>query len=316
MSESSLVAAAEAARVAAEARTRLRRVALQRQTTGALVAARRQELAELQHTLDAEDSDVLRLEQLSPTKIWATLRGNASERLAVERAQAEAAAFAVAGAQARLTSAVADDERVRRDHEALLGAEDDYDAALAAYESALHATGGHVAAELKDLSEESGTAEAHLREVEEAMNATETTSAALDTALAKLNSAGGWSTYDTFFGGGLIADAIKHSRIDEATRAFAEVNRALETLTVELADIGVSSLDGVSISDTLAVFDVFFDNIISDWMVRDRIAQARTDAAVLRDRLDRLEVELGDDARRTSTRLTSLLRRREEILTG
>ncbi|WP_144018592.1 hypothetical protein [Demequina sp. NBRC 110051] len=302
--------------MAAEARTRLRRTTQQRRTTSALVTARREELAGLERQLQVQAADVERLERLSTTKIWATLRGNASERLAAEQAEVDAAQFAVAGAEARLASALADDERVSREHDALLSADDDYGAALDAYEVALHTSGGRDAAELKSIAQEVGEAQARQREISEALEAREITSTALDTAIAKLGSAGGWSTYDTFFGGGLVADVMKHSNIDAATQAFGAVNRALERLAVELTDIGVSSLDGVSISDTLAIFDVFFDNILSDWMVRERIAQARTNADDLRERLDRLGVELGDDARRTSTRIAALMRRREEILTG
>ena len=69
------------------------------------------ELADLQRTLQVEQTDVRRLEKLSPTKIWATLRGDTADRLAIERAEADAAQLAVAGAQARLDSAIADDAR-------------------------------------------------------------------------------------------------------------------------------------------------------------------------------------------------------------
>jgi hypothetical protein len=62
------------------------------------VDTRRSELAELQRGLHVEQTDVRRLETFSPTKIWATLRGDTADRLAIERAEADAAALAVAGA--------------------------------------------------------------------------------------------------------------------------------------------------------------------------------------------------------------------------
>lgn len=314
MSESSLLAAAEAVRAAAEDRARRASIAAQLSTAAALRATRRDELAKLEQTLQAELADVSRLEHLSPTKIWAVLRGDVDDRLAVERAEADAAALAVASAQARLDSAQREYTRVLREHDALSGVDRAYTEALAEYEAALLAAGGHGAAELTTIAEELGAAGALRREIAEAVSAMQGTRGALNAALELLDSAGGWSTYDTFFGGGLVADIMKHSKIDAATEAFTRVNRALEKLSVELADIGVSALDGIDISTTLAVFDVLFDNIVSDWMVRDRIAQAKSRAYELRDRLAELAEELAAQAQDNAANVVALLARREEIL--
>ena len=106
----------------------------------------------------------------------------------------------------------------------------------------------------------------------------------------------------------------KHSRIQESADAFARVNRALERLRIELADVGVSPVQGVEISDTLGVFDVLFDNVFADWMVRERIAQAREQAVTLQVRLSELDVALANRRLETAERLAALARRREELL--
>lgn len=316
VTESDLAALADVVRAAAEARSRHRRLGVQLDSAGALAETRRSELADLQRRLQVEQTDVRRLEKLSPTKIWATLRGDAADRLAVERAEADAAGLAVAGAQARLDSAIAAVARIRRERDDLGGAEHAYGGALAAYEVGLRAAGGRDAAELTEIADQLGVAAARQREITEAVDALRTAKTALDEAIAKLDSAGGWSTYDTFFGGGLITDMVKHSRISEATTAFTEVNRALERLSTELADIGAAAVDGVEISDTLAIFDVLFDNILSDWMVKDRISEARASAGRLADRLAQLADQLATSAAETSTWIGTLLGRREAILTA
>ena len=311
-----LAALAEAVRDAADARERHRRLGVQVETAGTLVETRRSELAELQRRLQVEQTDVRRLETLSPTKVWAILRGDAADRLAIERAEADAARLAVAGAQARLDSAIADAARVRDERERLRGADRAYSEALAAYEVALRAAGGRDAAELTEIADQLGVAGARQGEIAEAVDALGATKAALDEALAKLDGAGGWSAYDTFFGGGFVADIVKHSNISGATTAFTKVNRALERLSTELADLGASTVDGVEISDDLAVFDVLFDNIVSDWMVMDRISRARAGAEELNERLTHLAEHLATSAVETSTRIDMLLERREAILTA
>ncbi|MDN4473220.1 hypothetical protein [Demequina zhanjiangensis] len=316
MNGSALARTAEAVRAAAERRADRHRLSVQLQTAETLVARRRNELAALERTLQVERADVHALEHLSPTKIWSTLRGTTADRLAIERAEADAAQLAVSAAQTRLGSALADEARLRADRDALGQADRAYREALDAHEDALRAAGGREASALAELSAQVGVGEAHQREIDEAVVALREARAALHEALRSLGSAGGWATYDTFFGGGLIADLAKHSKIDESTGAFVEVNRALERLSIELADIGVTALDGVTISDTLAVFDVVFDNIVSDWMVKDRISQARADAESLSHRLDQLADELDAQSRRNQTHLTTLRGRREAILTG
>jgi len=316
VSESPLVELAEAVRAAAENRARQRQLAVQLETTESLVATRRDELAQLQQALQVELSDVSRLEEVSLTKLWATLRGNVADRLAIERAEADVAGIAVASAQSRLDRAVAEDARVRREHDALRGADRAYADALAAFETAVLAVGGRDAEELTALAEQLGVTQARHREVAEAVDALNTARTALDAALAKLDSAGRWSTYDTFFGGGLVSDigqALEH-RMTRPKRS----GRSTEPWSgspSSVADIGGATIDGVDVSQTLAVFDVLFDNIVSDWMVRERISDAKARAEDLRRRLSQLASELDAEAAASSTRVTGLLRRREEILT-
>jgi len=311
-----LAALADAVRATAEDRARHRQLDTQFDTAGALAETRRAELAEMQRKLHVEQTDVRRLEKLSPIKIWATLRGDAADRLATERAEADAAELAVARAQARLDSAIADAARVRSERDDLSGAGSAYGVALAGYEAALRSSGGRDAAELTEIADQLGVAAARQREIAEAVDALRATTAALDEALLKLDRAGGWSAYDTFFGGGFVSDMVKHSNISEATAAFTQVNRELERLSTELADLGSSAVDRVEVSDTLAIFDVLFDNILSDWMVLDRISEARAGAENLREHLSQLAEHLASSAVETSTLIGTLLGRREAILTA
>ncbi|WEK13266.1 MAG: hypothetical protein P0Y48_12510 [Candidatus Microbacterium phytovorans] len=317
MSEpSSIPALADAVKDAVTARTRHAQRDAQLAVAERLVAEREAETANLQRDLGKELADVRRLDGISPTRLWATLRGNAEEQRAVEQAEADAAARALAAAQARLAHARDDADRLRREREELGDVEVAYRAALARYEAALTASDAPQAAELAHLSRQLGELAAESREIDEAAQALHAARVALADALQKLDSAGGWSTYDTFFGGGMITDLMKHSRIDEATASLTQVNRALERLSVELADIDAPALRGVEISQTLAVFDVLFDNVFADWMVRERISQARDGALALGDRLAQLAQYLGQRAADAAGVHAAVAAKREAILTS
>lgn len=154
-----------------------------------------------------------------------------------ERAEADGARLAVAEAQARL-------DAVAREHDAecarldrLAGARREYAAALDAKERYLHEHGDPRAARLLALADERGRLAAESRELTEAAHAATEAAQALSRAQASLGSASSWSTYDTFFGGGLISSAIKHSRLDDAAAAAAYADRRLAVMRTELADV-------------------------------------------------------------------------------
>jgi len=312
----SLSVLADAVRSAADDRARRDQLGARIAVAERLAADRRGEHESLRESLRIEEADVRRLERVSPTRLWATLRGDVDERLAVERAEATAAANALAAAGSRLQEAEAAAERLRRERDGLGDVDGSYARALAAYEEGLRSSGSPVAAELAHVAENLGAATADRREIDEAAAALTDARVALHAALERLESAGGWSTYDTFFGGGMIADLVKHDRLDAATAAFTQVNRALERLSTELADIDAPAVRGVEISQSLAVFDVLFDNILSDWMVRDRIAQARQNAVDLDRRLAELDRYLDQRSADTAGVIAALTRRREDILTA
>jgi len=301
-------------RDAAAARTRRDQLRVQAAAAADLVAARGREAAELQQRLSAETADVEGLEKLSPARLWASLRGDLDGRLARERAERQIAARAVDGATERLRSARAEVDRLTAAISDLGDVDAAFAAALAARAAVLRAEGSAASDELVAIDTQFGALAAEGIEISEAQRALAIAQRALAEAKGALDSAGGWSTYDTFFGGGMIADLMKHDRISHSARAFAAVNRALEHLAAELADLGAGPVEAVQISDSLAVFDVLFDNILSDWVVRERIAEAAQQADQLGRRLAALEVDLAGRLDGVAERRGWLTERREALL--
>ncbi|WP_336631954.1 MULTISPECIES: hypothetical protein [unclassified Microbacterium] len=311
---SDLDASADALRRAAEDRIRRARLDEQLAAVVRLGDARRDELAELQARLRVEQADVRRFERMSPSRMWAIVRGDADDRLARERAERDVAERAVANSAHRLEAARDEVARLVTDRDALGDVESHYAFTLAAHERVVRTQGGPGIEELARIARDIGEASDALREIDEALAALGVATEALRDAFEKLESAGGWSTYDTFFGGGFIADAMKHQRIDQASAAFERVNRALERLSIELRDVDAAPVRGVEMSSSLAVFDVVFDNIVSDWMVRDRIARAREESLDLRVRLSELEKSLAERRLSVAEHLAGLAARREALL--
>lgn len=227
-----------------------------------------------------ERADVLALESFSATRILTALRGSRAGDLERERAELEAADFAAARAEAEVADARREldavraararlgDLRARREvlHrriEEVLGAAHRPGSGLAT-----------VADELGRLAERAGVLTTRERELAEARDAARRALAVLAEAAELLGSARAWSTYDTFFDGGLITDMVKYDRIERAQDLMRRADHALRILARELADVGEAAVGGVEITEGNRIFDVWFDNIVTDWRVRNRIGEA------------------------------------------
>jgi len=276
------------------------------------------EIDELRAAHAIEERDVERLESLSLTRIIASLLGSRDERLDRERAEADAARYRVAEADARLAA-------VRREHAAALarldglaGAPEAYEAVLGDKERYLAGSPGPRGARLVALAEERGRVTGERRELTEAMDAAQDARAALRMLAQTLGSAAGWSTYDTFFGGGAIGSMVKHSRLDKAAKEAALANQMLAVLRTELADVtGAGSRDLSLRIDGLTQFvDIFLDNIFTDLMVGSRIERARVTVGDCQRDVDAVGRSLQQRIEQADRRLADIESERHRLLTA
>ena len=107
-----------------------------------------------------------------------------------------------------------------------------------------------------------------VREVREAgLNALDS----LEKARKALDSARGWGVFD-MLGGGMISSLIKHSKLGDAQRCIEQAQANLDEFRQELMDV---DLPWVQADNFLSFADCFFDNFLADFMVQQRINEAR-----------------------------------------
>lgn len=270
----------------AEAHRRLAELQIQlraRAHTQQILAALRQQLqdAREQHkradaNLYREGRDIARLEGVSIAALIATLRGTRDDDLIREREEELAARLAAEASAAAVTNLEAEEAALV----ARLAAYDDLDtahaAALRVKQEAIIAAGHPAAQQLHDLDASLADRDATALQLDEALWAGEATDESLQVVLTALKSAQGWGTYD-MLGGGLLATAIKHQRIDEARTAAQTAGRRLRRFQAELGDVDlVTDPDGLGAIDTLATIgDYLFDGLLIDWFVQAKIDRAR-----------------------------------------
>ena len=111
------------------------------------------------------------------------------------------------------------------------------------------------------------------QEIDEALEAADYALDSLRKAESDLDSASSWGMFD-ILGGGLISTLIKHNDMDDAQAHMEEAKGALEKLSQELKDVDYQINLDFTVSDFLSFADYFFDGLLADLFVQDRIDEA------------------------------------------
>ena len=114
----------------------------------------------------------------------------------------------------------------------------------------------------------------NIMEIREAIAAGERALSSLYVAQDKLKSARGWGIFD-IFGGGFIADMIKHSKMQEASKSMEEAKYFMQRFQKELSDVNGNFNLQLNVGGFLSFADFFFDGFLADYLVQSKIADAR-----------------------------------------
>lgn len=273
-----------------------------------------QAVAQARAKLSDESADVDRLESLSLARLWASLRGDRDARLDDERADLRRAEYALAAAQTRQEAARRELARAQEAVDGLGNVAGRRVQALADKEAWLWSSGTGRGAELVDIAERRGRRQAERVEIAEAQEAADRALHALDAAAEELAGAAGWSTYDTFFGGDLLAGMAKHNRLDRAAELARAADAALAHLAVELGDVGERGVGSLGVEGMVRTFDIWFDNVFSDLSVARHIRESRERVDAARAAVVHVGGRLADRLAAVEEDLAGLDHRRENLL--
>lgn len=226
-----------------------------------------------------EKADVERLEQQSLSTFVQNILGTYDEKLEKEKKEAVQAKVELDRAATLLEDAselldILDEEIARRDEDLTLLRED-----LRRTNPTFREQVTQQEKELLELRQEE-------KEIKEAIDAGERVLDEIDGVLKELDSANSMATWDMFTDSFFI-DLMKYEKIDKAEKELAYLERTLERYEKELKDVNLqTSLAYEELSQMSRAFDIFFDNIFSDWNTRDTI---RRNIAMLEDMIDEVE---------------------------
>jgi hypothetical protein len=235
-------------------------------------------LTELEVIVQKEGADVENLEGLSLTGLFHAVLGDKQTQLEKERQEYLAAKLKYDECKYSVSAL----ERDINDLKARIAGVGDVDSLhrviVERKEQLISQGSGRNATKLIEFSEALADTQSDIRELKEAIDAGKAVLAGLDGVVGFLKSARNWGTFD-MLGGGLIATAVKHSRIDRARESVHQVQQLLRVFQRELADIDSRTDIEIDISSFVTFADYFFDGLIVDWVVQSRIGRS-LDSAV------------------------------------
>jgi len=263
--------------------------------------------------LRKEQKDVDRLKSISLGALFYSLIGRKAEKLTKEEAELLQVKLKYEEASETVNDLEAELAELTRELAVLRSVDAEIRMVLEEKKKLIRETDPSLAAELQRISDQEAEEQANLKELREAAAAGRSVIGALDRARDRLQSARNWGAYD-MLGGGMIATAVKHSRIDEARSAIHAAQSSLRRFQTELKDVQRDVNVRIEIGGLLTFADYFFDGLITDWIVQGRIRQSLDQVDEKRSQISRIVAELEALSRQTESKLQELGRKRAALI--
>lgn len=269
----------------------------------------RTKVAELEQIMLRERKDVDRLEGHSLTALLYQMAGKKDEKLDLERREFYAARAKYDTCLRELEAIEQDIEATEEDLSDLSDCEQKYAAAMEAKRQVIEAAPTPEAEALLKQEQTLNYLTSQERELQEAIAAgTEALRTTADICQL-IESAKDWAALD-LLGGGFLTDLAKHDKLDEAQQQVGQLQIQLQRFNKELSDVTIRANLQISIDSMLRFADFFFDGLLADIAVLDKIKQSLSHVEQTREQiltiLRQLQDELEEVHRKTARLKTEI----------
>ncbi len=153
-----------------------------------------------------------------------------------------------------------------------------------------------------------------LEEIRQAKEAGSVAVNSIKTVLSHLANAEKWGQWDMYNKNGSYYDHLKHGAIDKAVEEAYKTKHYLSIFREELADVGFTQSFQLNVEAFSKFTDIFFDNLISDWIVQRKIKNVIGSVGSTHDKVINLIQALEQDNAKMANHIKSLENSRDSIL--
>ncbi len=234
----------------------------------------RYELKKLEGIMEKEQLDVEKMSQTSLKTLFYKCLGTHDKQVAKEKEEALAAVLKYESCKKSVDELTDKLSQLTNRHYEMSKVQDKLDALYEEKRRVMASFNMPEYAKIGQLEKEMSFIRREIKELKEAITPGNMAINTLNEAIELLDSAGDWGTWD-LLGGGLIADMMKHDKIDKAKQAILNAQTYVQRLQVELQDVNMSLDGSIQITGGAVFADFFFDGLIADWYMQSKISQSR-----------------------------------------
>jgi hypothetical protein len=281
--------------------------------TRGMLEEQNSKLVKLGLILKKEGADVQKLEGLSLAGLFHSVLGDKQAHLEKERQEYLAAKLKYDECKYSISALESDIDGIKIRIAALGDLDGQYRSVVEKKEQLISQGDNKNTAKLIELSEALADKLSDIKELKEAIEAGKSSLNVLDEVVSSLKSAKNWGTFD-ILGGGLIATAVKHSRINNARESIHQVQQQLRIFQRELADVGSETGIEIDIGSFATFADYFFDGLIVDWIVQSKIGRSLESAVQVAERVRKVLGQLQNNLKKSQDECQNLKWQKQKII--
>lgn len=249
----------------------------------------RKDLIPLDQQVQKEYADVENLEKLGLKTMFYKVLGSKETQMEKERQEYLQASLKYDQVKKSLELLEFEYNLLKKKIDALPAIEKRLDELSKQQELELMNMQGNAGLELKKIYAQIETQQRMIIDINEAVKAGSTALQSLDNVIAGLQQAHNWGQWD-MSGRNPMSNHLKYTAIDKAKDWAYEANRQLKIFEKELLDVYRRIPEDFQLHlDSFNRFiDVFFDNLITDWIIQQKIHNALNNSLNTRDKVTRM----------------------------
>ena len=205
------------------------------------------------------------------------MAGNKEEKLSQEKQEAYAAAMKYDAAKRELEGIESDFSRCEDELRRLADCEREYEALLEQKKALMKNSTNPNAAEVLRLEGVLSTLNHEIKELDEAIAVGERAKVIAQDIVSELTEADNLADWD-MFADSMLLDMSKHEHIHSAQNQVGNLQSELRRFQTELADVQIRGDIQIEMDDFSEFADWFFDNIFTDWDIKDKIERSLNQA--------------------------------------
>ncbi len=272
------------------------------------------ELDKLDKVIDDELKDIENLEKIGLKSLFTKVLGSKEEQLEIERQEYLQATLKYKELKKTHDLLIYEKELLEKKTRSVVKLKSDLEQLKKRREVEIKSSNNPLANDLYEIANQLERNFILKKEIVEAIEAGEKAKRSVIAVYNELKNAKHWGHWDMAGRGGRGANYQKRHAIDKANGYVHTTQQLLRYYEKELRDLGMEVSLRFKLQNFHSFLDFFFDNLISDWIVQQKINHTINNVLKTRDEIESINASLNRELQKAKESTITLNDKRDSIL--